>query len=216
MKTRETSSTTYHHGHLVEALLAAAIEIIEEKGVETLSVREVAKRVGVSPGAPFRHFNNKAALLTAVAEQAMSRLTESVMNRLAAAGNASPREALRAIGQGYLAWVLENPTHFMVISSRTLIDFHNSARLVEANEAIRAIMAELIDRGRADGSLAPGLPADDLIFAARAFTYGVARMWIDDHFREWKVQKPPERAMADALDLFVAIIGPTAPGEKRV
>lgn len=208
MMTAPNSPAPYHHGHLVEALLKASIELIEEKGVDALSVREVAKRVGVSPGAPFRHFNSKAALLTAVAEQAMSRLTAAVMTRLAAAGEASPLEALRAIGQGYLAWVLENPTHFMVVSSRTLIDFHGSPRLVEENEAIRRIMAELIERGRADGSLRPGIPADDLIFAARAFIYGVARMWIDKHFQEWKVEKPPSVAMADALDLFIDLIGP--------
>ena len=207
MTTEQISAAPYHHGHLVEALLQAAIELIEEKGVEALSVREVAKRVGVSPGAPFRHFNTKAALLTAVAEQAMSRLTASVMTQLAAVGEASPPEALRAIGQGYLAWVLENPTHFMVISSRTLIDFHGSERLVEENEAIRRIMADLIERGRADGSLRPGLPPDDLIFAARAFIYGVARMWIDRHFQEWKIEKPPAKAMNDALDLFIELIG---------
>lgn len=208
MTTASTASTPYHHGHLVDALLKAAIELIEEKGVDALSVREVAKRVGVSPGAPFRHFSSKAALLTAVAEQAMSRLTDAVLTRLSAAPSGSPQEALRAIGQGYLAWVLENPTHFMVISSRTLIDFHGSSRLVEENEAIRRIMADLIEQGRADGSLRPGLAPDDLIFAARAFIYGVARMWIDKHFQEWKVEKPPAKAMADALDLFIELIGP--------
>jgi AcrR family transcriptional regulator len=208
MISEPVSPTPYHHGHLVEALLNAAIELIEEKGVDALSVREVAKRVGVSPGAPFRHFGSKASLLTAVAEQAMSRLTASVMTRLEAAGQTSPLEALRAIGHGYLAWVLENPTHFMVISSRTLIDFHGSARLVEENEAIRHIMCDLIVQGRADGSLKAGLPPDDLIFAARAFIYGIARMWIDKHFEEWKVEKPPAKAMADALDLFIDLIGP--------
>lgn len=209
MTTTSTPPTPYHHGNLVDALLKAAIELIEEKGVDALSVREVAKRVGVSPGAPFRHFSSKAALLTAVAEQAMSRLTAAVMQQLEAADEPSPAQALRAIGQGYLTWVLENPTHFMVISSRTLIDFHGSPQLVEENEAIRRIMADLIEQGRADGSLRPGLDPDDLIFAARAFIYGVARMWIDRHFQEWKVEKPPADAMADALDLFIALIGPT-------
>jgi AcrR family transcriptional regulator len=53
---------------LVEALIAATVDLIEERGVEQLSVREAAKRAGVSPGAPFRHFRSKTTLLTAVAE----------------------------------------------------------------------------------------------------------------------------------------------------
>lgn len=197
----------YHHGNLVEALLAAAIALIEEKGVEALAVREVAKRAGVSSGAPFRHFSSKTALLTAVAEQAMIRLTAAVRAELENAGDSNPVEALRAIGRGYLNWALANPTHFQVVSSRSLIDFHGSAALVEQNEAIRLIMVELIERGRRDGQLRAGIATDDLMFAARAFIYGVARMWIDGHFREWKIEKPPASAMSDALDLFIAMIG---------
>lgn len=197
----------YHHGNLVEALLEATIALIEEKGVEALAVREVAKRAGVSPGAPFRHFSSKTALLTAVAEQAMMRLTAAVRAELNATGDADPVEALRAIGWGYLNWALANPTHFQVVSSRSLIDFHGSPKLVEENEAIRLLMVELIERGRREGVLRYGLAADDLMFASRAFIYGIARMWIDGHFREWKVEKPPTEAMSDALDLFIALIG---------
>ena len=65
------ASDRYHHGSLVEALIAATIDIIEARGVEHVSVREVARRAGVSSGAPFRHFATKTALLTAVGEQAM-------------------------------------------------------------------------------------------------------------------------------------------------
>ena len=196
----------YHHGNLVEALLEAAIVLIEEKGVEALSVREVAKKAGVSPGAPFRHFSSKTALLTAVAEQAMLRLSAAVRSEIEATGDGDPVEALRAIGRGYLNWALANPTHFQVISSRQLIDFHNSRILVDENEAIRLIMVELVARGRREGRLRTGISGDDLVFSCRAFIYGVARMWIDGHFEEWKVEKPAPQAMSAALDLFIAMI----------
>lgn len=197
---------SYHHGNLIEALLEAAIALIEENGVESLSVREVAKRAGVSPGAPFRHFSSKTALLTAVAEQAMNRLTEAVAAELQAAGDAGPVAALRAVGQGYLNWALANPTHFQVISSRTLIDFHGSEKLVAENEAIRLIMVKLIDDARTLGLLRAGISTENLVFSSRAFIYGVARMWIDGHFREWRVERAPEVAMSDALDMFVLSI----------
>jgi AcrR family transcriptional regulator len=211
-----TSSSTpprsgYHHGNLVDALLQAAIALIEERGVEAVSVREAARRAGVSPGAPFRHFKSKTALLTAVAEQAMVRLTESVRTELERASGADPIAALRAIGHGYLTWAIANPTHFQIISSRSLIDFHGSPRLVEENEAIRLIMIDLIARAGAEGRLRPGIDPETLMLSLRAFTYGVARMWIDGHFPEWRVERPAPEAMSAALDQFIGLIDNAPP-----
>lgn len=203
----------YHHGNLVEALLAAAVALIEEKGVETLSVREVAKRAGVSPGAPFRHFPSKTALLTAVAEQAMARLSTSVEEDLSRLGSLDPLGAIHAMGRAYLQWALANPTHFQVISSRSLIDFHGSRKLVDSNEALRRTAVRLFEDARASGQLRAGLGLEDVIFAARAFVYGVARMWVDRHFSEWNVTKPPAEAMEGALDVFIRAISAGPVGE---
>jgi AcrR family transcriptional regulator len=199
----------YHHGNLVDSLVAAAIELIEEKGVEQLSVREVAKKAGVSPGAPFRHFSNKNALLTAVAEQAISRLTEAVETALQAVASDLPLERLRAIGIGYLDWALANPTHFQIVSSRSLINFHESELLVRQNADLRQLMVSLIAEAQARGDLRPGVAADDLILSSRAFVYGVVRMWIDGHFQEWQVEGPPDAAMHRALDLFITQLSQT-------
>lgn len=197
------TSGRYHHGNLVEALIAATIALVEEKGVENVSVRDVARKAGVSSGAPFRHFASKTALLTAVAEQAISRLTAAVADALAEAGERSPLEELRAIGRGYLRWATENPTHFQIVSSRTLIDFQSSARLVDENEAIRMLMVDLIDRARNCGELSADIDADDLMVTLRGFAYGLARLWIDGHYPEWQVKRPPEEQMVRSLDLFM-------------
>lgn len=197
------TSGRYHHGNLVEALIAATIALIEEKGVENVSVRDVARKAGVSSGAPFRHFASKSALLTAVAEQAISRLTATVAEALAEAGERSPLEELRAIGRGYLRWATENPTHFQIVSSRTLIDFQSSARLVDENEAIRLLMVDLIDRARNCGELSADIDADDLMVTLRGFAYGLARLWIDGHYPEWQVRRPPQEQMVRSLDLFM-------------
>lgn len=194
----------YHHGNLVEALIAATVELIEERGVEQLSVREVAKRAGVSPGAPFRHFRSKTALLTAVAEQAMDRLTQSVARAVSEVDSADPAAAFEAIGQGYLEWALANPTHFQIISSRTLIDFEASASLRDQNGAIRETMVELLTRAQHQGWLASDADLDQLVLAARAYVYGLARMAIDGHFPEWHPSEPPPVAVRKALRLFMS------------
>lgn len=198
---------SYHHGNLVEELISATIRLIEQKGFEAVSVREVAKAAGVSSAAPFRHFANKTALMTAVAEQAMARLTGSVEAELAAADLSDPVEGLRAIARGYLSWALRNPTHFNVIASRTLIDFHGSERLTGETEAIRLIMVDLIAKGQAGGQISSDIPPDALMLSARAFIYGLCRMWVDGHFPEWRVTKPADEAMAQAVDLFIDMIG---------
>lgn len=203
--------STYHHGNLVSSLISAAIELIEEKGVENLSVREVAKKAGVSPAAPFRHFASKTALLTAVAEQAMTRLAEAVADALLDLEGAPPLDRLRAVGRGYLHWALANPTHFQIISSRTLIDFHDSAWLVQENEALRRQMVSLVEEAQRNGDLREGLQLEDIVLSARAFVYGIARMAIDGHFPEWKVERPPEEATNRALDAFMLMLSPATP-----
>lgn len=95
--------------------------------------------------------------MTAVAEQAMNRLTESVETARAEADGGDPLAVFEAIGHGYLRWALANPTHFAVISSRTLIDFNSSDILREQNDAIRRLMISLLTQARGSGQLAPGL-----------------------------------------------------------
>lgn len=199
----ESIRQSYHHGNLVAALIAATVAIIEEEGLERVSVREAAKRAGVSPGAPFRHFPSKTALMTAVAEQAMHRLTQAVKEALAQAPADDPMAAVEAIGFGYLRWALANPTHFEVISSRTLIDFAGSKSLVEENAAIRDIMIALLERARDEGQLTTGIDFDHMMLTARALVYGLARMAVDGHFPEWHPDEPPPEAVRRSLALFI-------------
>jgi len=194
----------YHHGNLVEALITATVEIIEERGAEHVSVREAAKRAGVSPGAPFRHFRSKTALLTAVAEQAMGRLTEAVAKAQSRVDSADPVLAFEAIGQGYLEWAITNPTHFQIISSRTLIDFDASVSLRDQNDAIRRKMIDLLTQAKQQGRLAPDTDFDHLVLAARALVYGLARMVIDGHFPQWHPSEPSSLAVKKALRLFMS------------
>jgi AcrR family transcriptional regulator len=202
----EAAQRGYHHGKLVDALIAAAVEVIAAEGVENLSLRAVSKRVGVSPGAPFRHFKSKAELLTAVAEQSMSRLTSAVEAELAQCENPDPVAKLHAVGRGYLRWALGNPTHFQIISSRTLIDFHGSESLVAQNEAIRLLLLDIVAEGQAQGRIRRDSSPHELVIDARAFAYGLARMAVDGHFREWAITGNPEVETDAALTRYVRML----------
>lgn len=199
-------SRGYHHGQLVQALVAAAVALVEEQGLAAVSVREVARRAGVSPGAPFRHFASKAALMTAVAEQAMTRLSQAVQDEVAATDTLDSMARLRAMGRAYVRWVVANPTHFLIISSRSEIDFASSPLLVAQNEALRQTMIRLLADAQARGQLRPGLDLDTLVLALRASTYGTARLWADGHFPQWHITGDPVDAMDRMIDLFLASI----------
>ncbi|MBS0481678.1 MAG: TetR/AcrR family transcriptional regulator [Proteobacteria bacterium] len=193
----------YHHGNLTEALVAAAVALIEESGVEALSVREVAKRAGVSPGAPFRHFESRTALLTAVAEQAMDRFAAAVEQALDHWPENDPVGALRAMGRAYLRWATDNPVHFRVISSRQLIDFSGSARMAGQNAALQETMRLWIERARSGNAFRSGLDTELILLSSRAFVYGLARMWCDDHLRDWHGNRDPKDALTASLDAFI-------------
>lgn len=203
----------YHHGNLVETLVAAAVALVEEQGLAAVSVREVARRAGVSPAAPFRHFASKAALMTAVAEQAMQRLSDSMARAMAdAPKGAGPMATLRLMGQAYMAWVVANPTHFLIISSRSDIDFAGSRLLVERNEALRQTLLQLFGAAQAHGQLRPGLVVEDLVLSLRALSYGAARLWADGHFPQWQVKRPPVAALTSMVEVFLTSIEAAPPG----
>ena len=210
--------SNYHHGSLREALVAAALELIEAHGVEHLSLREAAKKAGVSPGAPFRHFPTKAALLTAVAEQAAERLHAHV--DLALANSAGQPALLRfaAIGEAYLDWAARHPTHFQVVSQRQLLDADAPARMAPHSDAIRAHMRALLSEAFADAPDTPGmkarLPALQLL--GRALVYGLSRMGVDGHFPEWDLAHASAPvAVRDTYVLFIELLAAGCDAQTR-
>ncbi|TDR93175.1 TetR/AcrR family transcriptional regulator [Enterovirga rhinocerotis] len=193
----------YHHGNLVDAIVQATISLIEERGTEAVSLREAARRAGVSSAAPFRHFPNKAALMAAVAEQAMERLTASIEAALAETSSLAPMARFEALGRAYLGWAFDNPTHFQVISSRALVDLQASPRLRQQNEAIRLTMTDLLESARRSGELRTDISVDQIVLSARAFGYGLARMHVDGHLPEWHPSEAPKETAMSALASYL-------------
>ncbi len=103
----------YHHGSLRETLIVAALALIAEVGPQAFTLRELARRAGVSHNAPYRHFHDKDELLAVLAAQGFERLTES-MNRSAERG-VDALDRFRLSGLGYVRFALLWPQHFQVM-----------------------------------------------------------------------------------------------------
>lgn len=111
-----STNAPYHHGNLRQALLEAALILLEREGEAGLGLRDLARAVGVSPAAPYRHFDSRAALLEALAVTGFQRFS-AAMGEVAAAG---PRDPLAAMGKTYVLFALENANLFRLMFSPRL------------------------------------------------------------------------------------------------
>jgi AcrR family transcriptional regulator len=193
----------YHHGDLRRVLIDAALGLAEESGIEEVSMREAARRAGVSPGAPFRHFESRDALMTAVAEEAQRRFRVEIETALAEAPTDDPLLRFRSLGLAYLRWAMRNPAHFEIISTGRYFDHDRAASLSRDNAELIAMTERTLSEAFARGQLrVTDLKAVQI--AGRALVYGFARMNIDGHFPRWGVGKDEIEHNAEAiLDLFI-------------
>lgn len=109
------SKESYHHGNLRAALLGAALDLLHEGGIEALSLREVARRAGVSPGAPYHHFKSKGDLVCELAKERLEHLDGVSYEALE--GLKMPQEKLKAIGIAYVMYAAEHPAEFRLMFS---------------------------------------------------------------------------------------------------
>src|SRR6202142_2999043 len=113
---RAKRKTDYHHGRLRQALIETAVKTIAQHGIDALSLRELAARAGVSPGAPYHHFSNRSELLASIAEEGFTRLeAELIAARDAAPDDASAR--LEEPGRAYLTIAVSSLGFFRVMFS---------------------------------------------------------------------------------------------------
>jgi AcrR family transcriptional regulator len=145
----------YHHGNLRTALLEQAERTLRERGVQALSLREIAREVGVSHAAPRRHFPDRQALLDALAEAGFGRLGAEL--RAAVGGAGEDFEArLRATAAAYIKFATRDAALLELMFAGKHGD--SSGALNEAAERAFAVMLELIEQGQAVGALEPGEP----------------------------------------------------------
>lgn len=186
---------SYHHGNLRQAVIDTALQLADESGDERISLREVARRIGVSSGAPFRHFADHGALMAAIAEEATVRLRLMVERDQHVSAPAAI-ERLRAMGHSFLAWAQQHPTSFRLVSARRLYDFNASTTLTTHFQAVRERTISLVRQAQAEGDLDRHVAPERLALMLRSAVYGMARMHVDGQLGQWGV---PDRSAAGEL-----------------
>ena len=110
----DPAERTYHHGNLRRALMDEALTIIGERGVDALTLRDLARRTGVTHAAPHHHFRDKTALLTALSIEGWALLDQAMTAAKEQVG-ASPLERLLAVGRAYILFADQHRDYFAVM-----------------------------------------------------------------------------------------------------
>ncbi|OBA84394.1 TetR family transcriptional regulator [Mycobacterium sp. 1164966.3] len=166
-----TATRSYHHGDLPGALVRAAVELLEERGAAELSLRAAARRAGVSTAAPYRHFADRTALLSAVAAVGYRDLAAHL-----AAVRTSPRTAddLAEIAVAYVRFALDRPGLFRVMFAEPC-DPTNPER-VAAVAAITDYVKTIAQQ------FFPTAEAESMATALWALVHGLAFLHLDGKF----------------------------------
>ncbi|MFI5283229.1 MAG: TetR/AcrR family transcriptional regulator [Candidatus Dormibacterales bacterium] len=200
----------YHHGDLKVALVDAVEQVVRDRGVGHVSLRAVARQVGVTHAASAHHFENKAGLLTAFATQGYVQLAGAV---LAAIGEAQPVDGpsvLEAVGRGYVKFALANPGRFEVMFRLELLNA-NDPEFVAASDGAYALLVSTVARCHLEGFLRANDP-ELVAVSAWSMVHGLAALWISGRLGERIHEKDPNRLAAKVSRLFVNSVLRAVPG----
>ena len=142
------AKTPYHHGDLKEALLTAAESVLDDSGLHGFTLRECARRAGVSHAAPKHHFGDVRGLLTEVAARGFQQLTRRLKTKLRAAGDDLDAQFV-ATAEAYVGFAEAHPEHFRIMFRSDLVDMQ-SPSLMSAALATFTEMTNVIRRQRGE------------------------------------------------------------------
>ncbi|MEO3817646.1 TetR/AcrR family transcriptional regulator [Plantactinospora sp. B24E8] len=199
MTEAKAAGRPYHHGDLRRTLLAAAAEAIDESGPSALSLRDLARRAGVSHAAPAHHFGDKAGLLTAFATEGFELLAQT-LDRVR-----EQTDSLLELGVGYVRFAVGHRAHFEVMFRPEL--FHpDDPELVAAQQrAGRALQAGVTTLPTAP----EGTAAAQAGRAAWSIAHGFATLWLGGALPADQVGPDPEAAAREVLRMLFRLDGPT-------
>ncbi len=203
MREAESDSRRYHHGDLRRALIDVARKVLESEGPSTLSLRAVAREIGVSPAAPYHHFKDKAELLGAISDEGWRSLHARMVQAKAEAAN---RDRLAALGGAYVAFARENPALYRVMYDAVRVKEMGEGGLRNDDGDSYSLIRQTLIEHRAD----PG--SEDLeltAIAAWSSAHSLAKMAGFKQFQHLKDALGGEQAFLDAVLSHMGVF-PTA------
>ncbi|MFC3094384.1 TetR/AcrR family transcriptional regulator [Alteromonas sediminis] len=178
MKT-STQKTGYHHGDLRKSLVETAQAMLKEDGIECLSLRKLAVRVGVSRTAPYHHFKDKNALLCAIAQNGFEQWTSMTKETFSQQHKTLP-EQYRDFVRGYIGFATTNPELYDLMFGRTIWKQNAATEsLKEVAYPSFQYQVQLTRRWQQEGVMPKNLDSLRLAQVTWGTLHGIARLLID-------------------------------------
>ncbi|MCE2578737.1 TetR/AcrR family transcriptional regulator [Komagataeibacter sp. FNDCR1] len=193
---RETKDRPYHHGDLRRALVDTALDMLAADQDWAFTLREVARRTGVSHAAPYKHFRDRGMLLRELARIGFVRLGESLTAAMSP-DQPSTRAQFMAAAQACIGFACHNPGLYRLMFSVDA-DKAMDPQLHDAAMATFGILLGLLERGQHDGSFRP-VAVNALAAASWAQVHGLAMLALSNQLLEEKVGPTPVPAALDVL-----------------
>jgi len=195
----------YHHGHLREALVAAALDLIAEKGPAGFTFAEAARWAGVSPSAPYRHFRDRDALLADVAQRGFEQFADDLM-RAWDEGRPDPFKAFENVGRAYLAFAKSEPAYYAAMFEAKLPPDMTRDLRHAADRAFAVLR-------RASEAVCAGLPEQSrpppLMMALHvwAMSHGIASLFGRGDAARRKLPMSPEELLEAGVLIYLSGLG---------
>jgi AcrR family transcriptional regulator len=195
--------STYHHGDLSQAILTRAIELIGEAGVEAVSLRQIARELGVSHAAPARHFASKDQLLAAIVRKSYLELTRSLLDDPQRDRTDDPVHRLNAMAAGTIRWAMQNRSKFSVMTNPDVSRFADDG-LKTALADFVALISDDLHAAQARGFRADITAETFLLFAIGA-ALGIATLVTDDLMGSVLGVPGPDADLSELANMIVPV-----------
>ncbi len=214
MKAEPERADGYHHGNLRRALLDAAMELVREWGIDGFTLREVARRAGVSHAAPYHHFEDRAALVSALVVESFE-LFERAFREAAASTPGTHLDRIRAIGRAYVRFAFDDPARFTLMWRPELRTLEDDSPVDEAGLASYQVLVDEIAAGQNAGEIVDG-DVGLLSLSAWSAVHGLATLMVDGPLRGQVLSWAHAEPMVDAvLELGIRGLERRPAGSRR-
>ncbi len=197
---------SYHHGDLKNALIQAGIEILSEEGTGGLSLRKVARRAGVSHGAPYAHFADKQTLIAAIAADGHQKINERLKVVMADHTDDPLKQIVRAAWT-YVQFGLESPALYKITFSGAIQDEHSHSAFMQVSQDNMQLLKTIVESCRKAGILDSNvMDAEMQVVSLWGMIHGLVSLWIQGQLPSHLMNRiQPEDMVIAALQQLLRV-----------